>query len=68
MATLYLTEQGSKLGKTSRRLVVEKDKKLLLEIPEFKVERVLIFGNVQITTQAIVFLLVNGIETSFLSM
>ena len=67
MATLYLTEQGSKLGKSSRRLVVEKDKKMLLEIPEFKVDRVLIFGNVQITTQAIAFLLDNGIETSFLT-
>lgn len=68
MATLYLTEQGSKLGKTSRRLVVEKDKQTLLEIPEFKVDRVLIYGNVQITTQAIAFLLGNGIETSFLTM
>jgi CRISP-associated protein Cas1 len=68
MATLYLTEQGSKLGKTSRRLVVEKDKKAILEVPEFKVDRVLIFGNIQITTQAIAFLLGNGIETSFLTM
>lgn len=68
MATLYLTEQGSKLGKKSRRLVVEKDDKILLEVPEFKVDRVLIFGNVQITTQAIAFLLGNGIETSFLTM
>lgn len=67
MATLYLTEQGSKLGKTSRRLVVEKDNKMLLEVPEFKVDRVLIYGNVQITTQAIAFLLGNGIETSFLT-
>ena len=55
MATLYLTEQDSKLGKTSRRLVVEKDKKTVLEVPEFKVDRVLVYGNVQITTQAIPF-------------
>lgn len=68
MATLYLTEQGSKLGKKSRRLIVEKDNKTLLEVPEFKVDRVLIFGNVQITTQAIAFLLGNGIEASFLTM
>jgi CRISP-associated protein Cas1 len=67
MATLYLTEQGSKLGKKSRRLVVEKEQKTLLEIPEFKVDRVLIYGNVQITTQAIAFLLDNSIETSFLT-
>lgn len=66
MATIYLTEQGSKLSKTSKRLVIEKEGQTLLEIPEFKVERVLIFGNVQITTQAMAFLLDNGIEVSFL--
>jgi len=68
MATIYLTEQGSKLSKTSKRLVIEKDGQTLLEIPEFKVERVLIFGNVQITTQAMAFLLDHGIEVSFLSL
>lgn len=67
MATLYLTEQGSTLRKTSRRLVVEKENKILLEVPEFKIERVFVFGNVQLTTQAIAFLLDNGIETSFFS-
>lgn len=68
MATLYLTEQGSKLCKDHLRLVVEKDDQVLLEVPEFKVERVLVFGNVQLTTQAINFLLENGIETSFLTL
>ncbi|MDR4506847.1 MAG: CRISPR-associated endonuclease Cas1 [Candidatus Brocadiaceae bacterium] len=68
MATIYLTEQGSKLSKTSKRLIIEKDGQTLLEIPDFKIERVLIFGNVQITTQAMAFLLDNGIEVSFLSL
>ncbi|HHT9125974.1 MAG TPA: CRISPR-associated endonuclease Cas1 [Candidatus Brocadiia bacterium] len=67
MATLYLTEQGSVLRKTSKRLTVEKEGEVLLEVPEFKVERVLIFGNVQISTQAMAFLLDSGIETAFLS-
>jgi len=67
MPTLYLTEQGSYLRKTSKRLVVEKDGKLLLEVPEFKVDHVLIFGNIGITTPAINFLLEAGIPTSFLS-
>lgn len=67
MATLYLTEQGSSLKKTYKRLLVEKDGKTLLEVPEFKIDRVLVFGNVQITTQAMAFLLDNGIETSLLS-
>lgn len=64
MSTLYLLEQGSKLEKESKRLVVKKDTKILIEIPEFKIERVLIFGNIQITTQAMKFLLESGIETS----
>lgn len=68
MASLYLMEQGSVLRKKSQRLVVEKQGKVLLEIPEFKVDRILIFGNVQLTTQAISFLLSSGIDTSFLTM
>jgi CRISPR-associated protein Cas1 len=65
MAVLYLTEQGAVLRKKSKTLVVDKSTEVLLEVPEFKVERVLIFGNIQITTQAVAFLLESGIETSF---
>jgi len=65
MSTLYLLEQGAKLLKEQKKLVVEKDDKVLLEIPEFKIDRVLLFGNIQITTQAIKFLLESGIETAF---
>lgn len=68
MPTLYLLEQGSKLSKTSRRVVVEKERQILLEIPEFKVERVFVFGNVQITTQALKFLLQNNIDVSFFNL
>jgi len=67
MATLYLTEQGSKLVKDHRRLVVEKDGEVLFEVPAFKVDRVLIFGNVALTTPAISFLLESGIDTTFLT-
>lgn len=68
MSTLYLTEQGSKLRKTSKRLVVEKAGTTLLEVPAYEIDRVLIFGAVQLSTQAISFLLDSGIEVSFLSM
>ena len=67
MTTLYLTEQGSKLRKTSQRLVVEKYGDTLLEVPVYGIDRVLIFGAVQISTQAISFLLESGIDVSFLS-
>ena len=59
MATLYLVEQGATLKKEGKRFVVEKVGKIIFEIPAFKIERVLIFGNIQITTQAISFLLSN---------
>jgi CRISPR-associated protein Cas1 len=68
MSTLYLTEQGSKLRKTSKRLVVEKAGTTLLAVPAFDIDRVLIFGAVQLSTQAISFILDSGIEVSFLSM
>ncbi|MCX8095837.1 MAG: CRISPR-associated endonuclease Cas1 [Caldisericia bacterium] len=65
MATLYITEQGAKLKKEEKRFVIEKEENILLEIPEFKVDKVFIFGNIQITTQALKFLLTSGIDTSF---
>jgi len=68
VATLYLTEQGSVLYKTSDRLVVEKHGEVLLEIPCLKLDAILIFGNVQVTTQALVELLDHGIELALLSL
>ncbi len=65
MPTLYLLEQGSKIFRNSERIVIEKDGRKILEIPEFKVERIFIFGNVQITTQALRFLLLKGKDVSF---
>ncbi|MFA5646360.1 MAG: CRISPR-associated endonuclease Cas1 [Candidatus Ratteibacteria bacterium] len=67
MATLYLIEQGSKLKKVSQRLVVEKNNEILFEMPSFTVERVCVFGNIQITTQALRFLLEAGIDTALFS-
>lgn len=67
MAVLYLTEQRSIVRKTSERLVVQKDKEVLLEIPCDKVDTVLIYGNVQVTTQALAEMLEHGIELAFLS-
>ncbi len=67
MAILYLMEQGSTLRNESRKLLVEKDGKVLAKIPEFKIEKVLAFGNIQLTTPVIKFLLESGIETSFLN-
>lgn len=62
MAFVYVTEQGALLKKTGERLLVVKDDQTLLDIPADKVEGVLIFGNVQVTTQAAQLLLNQGVE------
>lgn len=67
MANLYLTEQGSVLHKTGNRLIVEKDDVILLDVQCNKIDTVLIFGNVQFTTQAVKELFEHGIEMALLT-
>lgn len=67
MPTLYLTEQGSCLRQEHGRLLVEKDGRCLFSTPALQVERVLVFGTVQLTPHALSLLLRQGIDTSFLS-
>ena len=67
MAYLYLTEQGAILRKAGDRLLVEKDDELMLDIPYHKIETVLLFGNVQVTTQAMAELLEKGVNLSLFS-
>ncbi len=67
MANLYLTEQGSVLRKTGDRLVVYKDDEILLDVQCSKIGSVLIFGNVQFTTQAVHELFEHGIEMALLT-
>ncbi len=62
MAFLYLTEQQSVLRKRGHRLIYEKNAQTLLDIPCHRVEAILIFGNVQITTQAMHEMFANEIE------
>jgi CRISP-associated protein Cas1 len=67
MATLYITEQHATLRKEQNRLVVERDGNALMEVHDFKVERVVVFGNAQLSTQAMAYLLERGIDTAFLT-
>jgi len=67
MANLYLTEQNSVLRKTGDRLIVQKDEEILLEVQCHKIDAVLIFGNVQFTTQAVHELFEHGIEMAILT-
>jgi CRISPR-associated protein Cas1 len=67
MTTIYLTEQNSVLRKRGKRLIVQKENEILLSVPCHKIDNVLIFGNVQFTTQAVTEMLDNGIELAILS-
>jgi CRISPR-associated protein Cas1 len=67
MANLYLTEQGSVLRKTGDRLIVQKEGEVLLDVQCNKIDAILIFGNVQFTTQAVHELFEHGIEMAILT-
>ena len=67
MANLYVTEQGSHIRKTGDRIIVEKDTETLLDLPCSKIDSVLIFGNVQFTTQMVHELFEHGIEMALLT-
>jgi CRISPR-associated protein Cas1 len=68
MAILYITEQGATVGRTDGRLLVTKEKRVIDDLPAFKVEGIVAFGNVHLTPTTIAFCLQQGIEVSFLSM
>lgn len=63
----YLLEQGSKLSREGRRLLVTKESATLAQVSVLQISQVIVFGNVQITTPALRLLLDEGIETVLLS-
>ena len=50
---LYLTEPGTRVGVDGERLAVKKDREILAHVRLIDVSQVSVFGNVQISTQAI---------------
>jgi len=65
MPVLYVTQPGSVLRKSGERLIVESEDHVVLDVPARQVESVLLFGNVQITTQALSEALDHSIPVSF---
>lgn len=53
MATLYLLEQGTSLYRDYQRLIVHIPNQQRLEIPLREIERILVFGNIQLSTPVI---------------
>ncbi|HEV2472216.1 MAG TPA: CRISPR-associated endonuclease Cas1 [Chthonomonadales bacterium] len=67
MITVYVREQGAILRRTGGRLQITMEGRLLDEMRLADVERVALFGHVEITSAAMAGLLEAGIETTLLS-
>jgi len=68
MPVLYLTEQGAVLRQAGKRLIIVKEDEKIADLPLIKLDSVLIYGHLQITTQALRTLLEQGVQTSFLTL
>jgi len=67
MSTLYLVHQGTTVKKEQGRYIVRVPKAAVLEIPVREVERLLVFGNVQLTTAVMTECLENQVPVVFMS-
>lgn len=66
-AILYLQEPGSHVGKRGEHLVVRKEGKQIGQAPLHAVRQVVVFGNVQVSTQALHTLTYNEIPVMYLT-
>lgn len=67
LSTLYISEQGALLSKSGEKLIVKLDNEKLLERHFRDINRILLFGNVQVTTQTVAKLLRSGIDLVYFS-
>lgn len=67
LRTLYVLEHGYVLGKESERFVLRKRGVVVLRVPAIKVDQIMVFGNAQLTTQAMHFCLQKKIPVYLLS-
>ena len=67
MSTLYLVQQGATVNKEQGRFVVKAPQAAPIEIPAREVERLLVFGNVHLTTPVIAECLERQVPVVFLS-
>jgi CRISPR-associated protein Cas1 len=67
LRSLYLMQQGAVLAKEDERFVIRKNGVILSKVPALKVDQILVFGNIQITTPAMQFCLREDIPIFLLS-
>jgi CRISPR-associated protein Cas1 len=62
---LHVVEQGAVLRRAGSRVLVIKKKNVLLDVPAAKLQGVLLYGNIQVSTQCLRNLLEEGVWLSF---
>jgi CRISPR-associated protein Cas1 len=67
MSIVYLMEQNATVSKEGGRLLVKKEGVVSHSIHLFKLEQVILFGNIFLTPAAIRYLLNEGIDTAFMT-
>lgn len=67
MPVLYIDEQGAEIHRSGARLIIRKDGEQIGAVRMRDIERLVLFGPIDFTTQAMHALLDAGIETDFLS-
>ena len=66
-AVLYVQEPGSHVGRRSEHLTVRKDGRELTRVPIHAIRQVCVFGNVQVSTQALETLVTNEVPVCYLT-
>lgn len=67
MPTLYVIEQGAEVGCDGERITIRRDRAVIGSVPLVKINDIVIFGNIGLSTPAIKRLLDRGIEVTFMT-
>lgn len=67
MSVIYIKEQGAFVRKTGEQIEITKNGQKLFSFPVANIDGISIIGNVQVSTQALVYLIQNGVDISIFS-
>lgn len=67
MTVAYIMEQNSTVAKEGDRILIKKNKTVIHTLHAFKINQIVIFGNVFITPQAVSHLFASAIDTVFMT-
>ncbi|MCB0027014.1 MAG: CRISPR-associated endonuclease Cas1 [Anaerolineales bacterium] len=67
MTVIHIREQGATVRRRGERLVISKHREVIDQFPFAKVEELALYGNVQVTAQAMATLLEQGVRVVYLS-